>query len=80
MWKKKSLKKFNEGGKTLAWVIYCEMRGSVGFLQGLPCMLLKAVSDKHEAAAFPARRTASDSEKDCRTVTGWRKIKDIICH
>lgn len=41
-------------------------------------MLLKAVSDRHEAAAFPARSTASDSEKDWRT--GWRKIKDIGCH
>lgn len=34
--KNSSLKKFNEGGKTLAWVIYCEMRGSVGFLPARP--------------------------------------------
>lgn len=33
--KNPSLKNFNEGGKTLAWLIYCEMRGSVGFLKGL---------------------------------------------
>lgn len=61
--KNPSLKKFNEGGETLAWVSYCEVRGSVGFLQGLPW----AVSDRHEAAAFPARSTASDWERleDC---------------
>lgn len=53
--KNSSLKKFNEGGKTLAWVIYCEMRGSVGFLPGWPCTLLKAVSDRHQGAAASQR-------------------------
>lgn len=43
--KNPSLKNFKEGGKILAWLIYCEMRGSVGFLKGLTWTLLKAINE-----------------------------------
>lgn len=71
--KKTSLKNFSEGGRTLAWLIHCEMRGSDGILERPDLnTLLKAVSERHKDTEFQATSTASD-------LTCCKKIEDRSC-